>query len=50
MELGFRVETAPRKKQWGSDWKEIQEVFKALCSIYIYFFYLDASYMGIVRF
>lgn len=48
MELGFRVETALRKK-WGSDWKEIQEVFKALCSIYI-FFYLGASYMGVVRF
>ena len=38
MELGFRVETALRKK-WGSDWKEIQEVFKALCSIYIYIFF-----------
>ena len=52
MELGFRVETALRKK-WGSDWKEIQEVFKALCSIYIYiYFFLGGgeSYMGVVRF
>ena len=39
MESGFRVETALRKKQWGSDGKEIQEVFKALRSIYIYIFF-----------
>lgn len=51
MESGFRVETALRKKQWGSDGKEIQEVFKAQCSIYIYFFFGGgASYMGVVRF
>lgn len=37
MESGFRVETALRKKQWGSDGKEIQEVFKELCSIYFFF-------------
>ena len=51
MELGFRVETALRKK-WGSDWKEIQEVFKAMFYIYIYFFFFGggASYMGVVRF
>ena len=53
MESGFRVETALRKKQWGSDGKEIQEVFKALRSIYIYIYFFlggGASYMGVVRF
>lgn len=41
MESGFRVETALRKKQWGSDGKEIQEVFKALRSIYIYIYFFS---------
>lgn len=50
MESGFRVETALRKKQWGSDGKEIQEVFKELCSIYFFFGGGGASYMGVVRF